>query len=304
LQQTWQDFELWILENGSTDQTLAVAKQFEQPPRVRVFDLGPVGFQRALQFALQNVQSEWIARMDGDDVAVRERLEKQVAFVRSHPQYYLLGADYAVVTPFNHVYEVAGRLASRPLTTHSFTLIDSSARRFCGDPTVLFKRQAALQVGGYDLDFSLGDVPLWIRILQKYPGWEMADLLYLYRLQPNSVSQTNPDGCAIRRKYGLSVPEQDGELALCPRRMTPRATYWRRILKLELRSGDSRVLWKVARCLWSEGEYRLALLGCLFACAGKSGAWLHARRYPQSRLRRKDLEATYAALLPSGPSPA
>ena len=77
LQQSYTDFELWVLENGSNDRTAEIARSFTDP-RVKVFVLGSVGFQGALQYAITNASSEWLARMDADDLMFPNRLQVQM----------------------------------------------------------------------------------------------------------------------------------------------------------------------------------------------------------------------------------
>src|SRR4030095_11637158 len=85
LNQSYGDFELWVLENGSTDATAQVARSFSDP-RLRVFELGPVGFQGALQYAIENSESEWLARMDADDLMFPDRLKVQSEANAQAPQ--------------------------------------------------------------------------------------------------------------------------------------------------------------------------------------------------------------------------
>ena len=74
LNQTYTDFELWVLENGSNDRTAEIARSFTDP-RIRVFELGPVGVGGAMQYAIENAPSEWLARMDADDLMFPDRLK-------------------------------------------------------------------------------------------------------------------------------------------------------------------------------------------------------------------------------------
>src|SRR5689334_16823828 len=99
LSQTFEDFELWILENGSTDNTLEIATEF-QDQRIRIFDLGRSGFQGALAYALEHARSPWIARMDGDDLSHPRRLERQMSLLSERPEVSLVGTAYSTMTPF------------------------------------------------------------------------------------------------------------------------------------------------------------------------------------------------------------
>ena len=93
LQQSYTDFDLWVLENGSHDRTAEIARSFSDP-RVRVFELGPVGFLGALQYAIENASSEWLARMDADDLMFPKRLGGSDGFYQG-----AIPASYSLARP-------------------------------------------------------------------------------------------------------------------------------------------------------------------------------------------------------------
>src|SRR5262245_9463769 len=90
LTQSYTDFELWVLENGSNDRTDEIAKSLTDP-RVRVFELGPVGVGGAMQYAIENAPSEWLARTDADDLMFPDRLKVQMKFIQQHPEFVFVG---------------------------------------------------------------------------------------------------------------------------------------------------------------------------------------------------------------------
>ncbi len=302
LRQTYTDFQLWVLENGSKDRTLEIAQQ-QQDPRIKVFNLGPVGFQGALSFALNNAKSRWLARMDADDLMFPTRLEIQVRFLEAHPQYALLGCNYAILTPFGHLFE---RLTDRPfhsreLTKFHFALLDDGENvRFCADPSMIFNRQAALHAGGYDPEFSVGDISLWIRMLEREKGWEMADVLYAYRLLPASFGKTGlGEAPLLRRKYGLPVSPRYSPDAKDPASDTsPCGRYWRHILRYEAVTRDGSTLSRLGSLLESEGLPRIARHCRWLARSGRLGLALYATRHALAS-HRQDWEGQFNGLLTS-----
>lgn len=259
LDQTWTDFELFVLENGSTDDSYEVAKQFTDE-RIRVFQLGPVGFTGAMQHGLEQAKSPYLVRMDGDDIAFPTKLADQLAVAEAKPHCVLVGTSFALLTPFNHVFE---RLRippeSRPVTLKSLSVASYHPQkrpfgRVFGDGCTLYRRDIALKVGGYDFNFTMGDVPLWLRMLQQGDGWELVQPYFLRRMHASSMTHTLSDqGDRVRQHY---IPE------LMPKKMparnrTPQDStrqFWRSVCRLELLTGNRRTVDQAIERLAATGD--------------------------------------------------
>src|SRR5689334_8848417 len=92
LGQSFKDYELLIVDDGSTDDTLTVIRQFEDP-RIRVLCKEKEGISAALNAGLHMARGVYIARFDADDICISHRLERQVLFLDGHPAYLLVGSD-------------------------------------------------------------------------------------------------------------------------------------------------------------------------------------------------------------------
>lgn len=110
LQQTYPNWELWLLDDGSTDETINVARQFKDPRIHLIADGKNLGLAARLNQAVGLAQGRYFARMDGDDVCYPERLARQVAFLESRPDIDLLGCGAIV---FNGNGQAVGRLPLR-----------------------------------------------------------------------------------------------------------------------------------------------------------------------------------------------
>lgn len=86
LNQTYKDFELIIINDGSTDNTGEIIKSFADE-RIKYFKTENKGTAAALNFGIGKCKYEWIARIDADDLNVPERLERQVKFIEENPGY-------------------------------------------------------------------------------------------------------------------------------------------------------------------------------------------------------------------------
>jgi len=292
LNQTYSDFELWVLENGSSDRTAEIARSFTDP-RVKVFELGPVGFQGALQYAIKNSLSEWLARMDADDLMFPDRLKVQMELLSQHPEFVLVGTACALLTPFGHIFERVSSGQSREVNT-----LTLSWGRFFADPSTVFKRHVALEVGGVDPEFTMGDVPLLFRMLTRGRGWEIANPLHLHRLQPNSMSKSvnfSRQGIRVREKYTPQTRKHWSTL-----RATG-SSGWHFIAGLELLAGDRNAVLQAAN-LFAHESASAARRSRRFRYAshlGKIGyllyRWRNASRY--SYRHRPDWEQIFPPLL-------
>ena len=301
LAQTYRDFELWVIENGSSDRTAAKAREFDDP-RIKVFELGPVGFQGALGYALEHAESKWIARMDADDVCLPARIEKQMKVVSEHPEYVMVGSTPAILTPFGHIIERSPGAPSRELSRSLMAV-----GRRCADPSMLFNRKVALDVGGYDPEFMMGDVPLWLRMLEGRRGWEIAENLYVYRLLPMSLSKTHSEGILVREKYTPELARKF--LAAFPlqkdshksKQMGKReAGFWQHIAFLELLAGDYAAVVQCANRMQSYGARRRSILAARARAYARSmGRAYYARKCRFRYRHRPDWERHFPMNLSS-----
>src|SRR5688572_20456536 len=92
LTQDFTDFELLIIDDGSTDDTVRIIKSFTDP-RVRLIRQKHAGIAAALNRGLQEAEGEYIARFDADDICLPGRLCRQVDFLESHPDYVICGGE-------------------------------------------------------------------------------------------------------------------------------------------------------------------------------------------------------------------
>ncbi len=307
LNQTYRDFELWVLENGSHDRTAEIAEQFADP-RIKVFRLGPVGFQGALSYALEHAETDWVARMDADDISFPTRLEAQVKVIKEYPNYVMVGTAYALLTPFGAIVERLRNVCSRELNKTSVALGGYTHKqpkgRLCADASMLFKRKVALEVGGYDPAFTMADVPLWLRMLEVARGWEIAEPHYLYRLLPSSFSKGHDEGVAVRAKYAPEV--YDDFLTFChgdasPKKVTRNGNrevgFWWTIGFLEALTEDHDAVLQVAHKLDELGSHRSARRMRIRARAGSFGQLYHAWKWRSHYRHRQDLEQQLAPVL-------
>ena len=189
LAQTFCDFEVIAVDDGSTDRSLEILRDYERrDQRLRVFSRSRTGIVGALNDGLKAAHGEFIARMDADDVAESGRLAAQVAFLVSHPACVALGTDVLYTDP-----EGAPLIRHKPATTHD----EIVARLLEGNggalihPSVMFRRDAIERVGGYRERFQwIEDLDLYLRLSEVGELANLPDVYLRYRQHLKSINRT------------------------------------------------------------------------------------------------------------------
>jgi glycosyltransferase involved in cell wall biosynthesis len=158
-----RELELLIVDDGSTDQTEELARSFGDQ-RVRYLKLPHMGISRSLNVGLSEARAPFVAVQDADDWSEPERLERQVELLEHRPEVAVVGA---------RMHEVDG--AGSPLaprTAFAAGDVRGVLMRFNPIPNscACFRREAALEVGGYDPDYLYAmDYDLWLRLAERHP---------------------------------------------------------------------------------------------------------------------------------------
>lgn len=196
IHQTLQDFEFLIINDASTDESVALIKNFADP-RIRLISSpNRLKLSGALNLGLDNARGRLIARMDADDISLPHRLELQARFMEQHPEIGLCGTWIRYFGGTSH------SVLKRPLSHNeikAFTLIDTPFAH----PTVMMRRDMMerhqLRFDGEF--FPTEDFELWTRALQYLPSANMPQVLLRYRVHGQSLTGadwSNMDEQAIR----------------------------------------------------------------------------------------------------------
>jgi len=191
LAQTFEDFELVFVDDGSADKTLAIAQEYAaRDSRIRVFaQENNRGLIENRNRTIREARAPLVAVVDADDCLHPERLQRQVAYLNAHPEVGALGAAVGFVSD-------EGR--SEP--TQALYLEDAPIRFFMRllpslwNTTTIYRRELLDDYDTYRAQFSAGaeDYDLWSRLLPKTLFANLPEALVTVRLHGSSVTATQP----------------------------------------------------------------------------------------------------------------
>jgi glycosyltransferase involved in cell wall biosynthesis len=206
LNQTFQDFEYIILNNGSTDRTAEILNSYTDS-RIHIIHQENLGISRSLNKGINLSKSALIARLDADDYALPQRLEKQIAFMGKYPDVILCGS---------RILELIGEKLSeqRIAFVESDQAIKKSMSLFnpFAHSAVIFRKNIFFKAGGYNCQLKYcQDYDLWLRMLSFGEARILKEELGVARILEESESHRNPrkqklEGLKVRweafKKFG------------------------------------------------------------------------------------------------------
>jgi glycosyltransferase involved in cell wall biosynthesis len=192
LAQTWTDWELVAVNDGSTDATPEILANYAcRDSRIRLLSTPPLGIAAALQTGCKAAAGEWIARMDGDDRMLPERLRWQMDFAHEHPEAGVVSGQ--VLYGGDSVGYAAHVDWVNSLPTHE----EMALRRFVeapvAHPSVMFRSELLEKHGGY-LDGNFPeDYELWLRWLEAGVRFgKVPQEILVWNDPPGRLSRNDP----------------------------------------------------------------------------------------------------------------
>lgn len=185
LNQTYQNFELIVVDDASPDNSLAIIEGLSDA-RIRILKHSKnVGAALSRNDALEVARGDLIAIMDADDVAAPSRLEKQVAFLDSHPDVGVVGCGI-----YNSIDTTGAVLCTSFLPMDNETLQRTLMERWCFlHPSITFRKSLYKIVGGYRKEFEPAeDHDLLLRMLEHTKAYNLSECLMRYRVNPRGLS--------------------------------------------------------------------------------------------------------------------
>lgn len=174
LNQTIQDFEIIIIDDGSTDNSKEIIEQYKDHPQIKIIYQKNKGLNVTNNIALRVAQGKYIVRLDADDYFRKDALELLSSKLENDDELGLVFPNYYLVDANNEIISKEVR--------HDFdkevVLLDQAAHGAC----TMIRTDFLKQVGGYNESYNCQDgYELWVKFTQKFKVSNVAEPLFYYR---------------------------------------------------------------------------------------------------------------------------
>jgi glycosyltransferase involved in cell wall biosynthesis len=184
LGQTWEDLEFIVVDDGSTDESRAIIREYWDP-RIRRLDLAHVGIVPALNHAIGAARGQYVARMDADDVSLPQRLARQVETLEADRTTVVAGCGYVEIDALGKQRSVVA-----PPTMDDDLRRRLRVRNPYAGGSVMMRQDALLSIGGYPQGFELAeDYEILHRLSAVGAMTSAPEILYQWRVHQPSTSQ-------------------------------------------------------------------------------------------------------------------
>lgn len=240
LKQTFQDFELIVVDDGSTDDTAKVMATYGS--RIRYFRQSNRGPSAARNLGVQNALAPWIAIQDSDDLSAPKHLELLYGYARNHPDCAMVFANGSYISGVEHNREtIIPQKKSVRLAADGVQLADLFDKSIVRLQAALISKRCYDDVGGHDESLRISmDLDLSFRLFSKYPIAYLDEVVFSYRKHSGNISGDQElrllENIRVIKKLIREFPQ--AESLLGKRRVHARLAYrYYRLAKARLRQG-------------------------------------------------------------------
>jgi glycosyltransferase involved in cell wall biosynthesis len=186
--QTFSDFEVIAINDGSTDNSLSILEEFAKiDTRIKVINQPNNGIVEVLNRGVEEANAEYIARMDGDDICFPNRFEDQIEILENNRDIVMVAGDFEVIDQASEFLYRELVLPDNDGIKRAFYL-----RNVVAHGSTIFKKSAIQKVGGYRSDFGpTEDLDLWMRLSKLGDFASTATPVYKWRMNKSGITLSN-----------------------------------------------------------------------------------------------------------------
>ena len=211
IDQTYKDWELLVIDDGSTDNTKAVIQSFEDPRIKYIENEGNKKLIYTLNRGLEMATGKYIARMDADDISKPDRFQKQVDFMEGNPECIVCGTFIQMFKDSENIGKPVGIFGDDAV------LKEYLYRDSCfAHPSVMMRTDCIKKTGiHYNTEcLHVEDYKFWIDLVPYGSFYNIPEALLRYRVDDNQVSRKFRDiqvrnSNRIRKEYIMSTIRND-----------------------------------------------------------------------------------------------
>ena len=191
--QTFKDWELIIINDGSTDNTTNILKKYKNIDNVRIIEQKRKGLNVSNNIALRLSNGHYIIRLDGDDYFHKDIIKTLSIFLDNNHSYGLVYPDYFQIDEDGNIITIV----KRKKIGSEVELLDLPAHGAC----TMIRKKCLINLDGYSEDYTCQDgYDLWIRFIQIYKPFNINSPLFYYRKHGESLTANKEKIIKTRRK--------------------------------------------------------------------------------------------------------
>ncbi|CAB1065616.1 hypothetical protein D1BOALGB6SA_10413 [Olavius sp. associated proteobacterium Delta 1] len=195
--QTMSDWELIIINDGSTDNTSEIVSKYRDQPKIRIVEQENKGLTISNNIALRLANGKYIIRLDADDYFDENILSILSNILDTKPEVGLVFPDYYHIDENGEIIEIVRRKKIR----EEVELLDLPAHGAC----TMIRKRCLIELKGYEEEFSCQDgYELWIKFINKFKPYNVNLPLFYYRQHPKSLTNNQEKILQNRREIKKS----------------------------------------------------------------------------------------------------